>query len=90
MAAMYSKLGGFFGETTKLGLFARTDLCALVKGLLDKLMTQFGLGSSLGEEQWGLLCLLGGEGLASWELVPLVAWGTLAWEEPSWETLLTS
>ena len=64
MAVMYSKLGGCFGETTKLGPFARTDLCALVKGLLDKFMTHFGLGSSLGEEPWGLLCLLiGGKAL---------------------------
>ena len=59
MAAMYSKLGGCLGETTKLGPLARTDLCALIKGLVDKLMTHFGLGSSQEEEPWGLLCLLG-------------------------------
>ena len=59
MAVMYFKLGGCLGETTKFGPLAKTDLCALVKGLLDKLMTHFGLGSSLGEEPWGLLCLLG-------------------------------
>ena len=58
MAVMYSKLGGCFGETAKLGPFASTDLCALVKGLLDKLITHFGLGSSKGEKPWGLLCLL--------------------------------
>ena len=60
MAVIYSKFGGCFGETTKLGPLASTDLCALVKGLLDKLITHFGLGSSKGEEPWGLLCLLGG------------------------------
>ena len=54
MAVMYSKLGGYFGETAKFGPLARTDLCALVKGLLDKLMTHFGLGPSLEEEPWGL------------------------------------
>ena len=64
MAVIYSKLGGCFGETTKLGPLARTDLCALVKCLLERLMTHFGLGSCLGEEPWGMLCLLGrGEGL---------------------------
>ena len=66
MAVMYSKLGGCFGETAKLGPLARTDLCAKVKGLLERLITHFGLGSSLREEPWGLLCLSGGgEGLAS-------------------------
>ena len=91
MAVLYSKLGGCFGETTKFGPLGKTYLCALVKGLLDKLMTHFGLGSSLGEEPWELLCLLGKvEGLASWELALLVAWGTLAWEEPDWEALLSS
>ena len=34
------------GDTTTLGPLARTDLCAGVKGLLDRLMTHFGLGSS--------------------------------------------
>ena len=60
MAVIYSKLGGCFGETTKLGPLASTDLCALVKDLLDKLITHFGLGSSKGEEPLGVLCLLGG------------------------------
>ena len=88
MAVMYSKLGGCFGDTAKLGPLAKTYLCAFVKGLLDKFMTHFGLGSSLGEEPWGLLYLLErGEGLASWELV---TWGTLAWEEPDWEASLSS
>ena len=59
MAVMYSKLGGCFGETTKVGLLAGTDLCALVKGLLDRLMTHSGLGSSMEEEPWRLFCLLG-------------------------------
>ena len=45
------------GPTTKLGPLARTDLCAGVKGLLDRLMTHFGLGSS-GEDPRG--SLLGG------------------------------
>ena len=90
MAVIYSKLGGCFGQTTKLGYLARTDICALVKGLLDRLMTHFGLGSSLGEEPWGLFCLLGkGEALASWELVLLVTWEPLALEEPDWEALLS-
>ena len=31
-----------------------------------------------------------GEGLASWELVPLVTWEPPAWEEPDWEALLSS
>ena len=57
MAVIYSKLGGCFGETAKLEPLARTDLCALVKGLLDSLMTHLGLGSSLENEPWGLFCL---------------------------------
>ena len=73
MAVMYSKLGGCLGVTTKLGPLARTDLWAGVKGLLDRLMTHLGLGSSF-EEPW--LDLLGGMGvglpsrdvvLTSWE-----------------------
>ena len=52
MAVMYSKLGGCLGVTTKLGPLARTDLWAVVKGLLEMLMTHLGLGSSL-EEPWG-------------------------------------
>ena len=46
MAVIYSKLGGCLGNTTKLGSLARTDLCAGVRGLLDRLVTYFGLGSS--------------------------------------------
>ena len=52
MAVMYSKLGGCLGVTAKLGPLARTDLWAGVKGLLERLMTHLGLGSSL-EEPWG-------------------------------------
>ena len=52
MAVMYSKLGGCLGVTTKLGLLVRTDLQAGVKGLLERLMTHLGLGSSL-EDPWG-------------------------------------
>ena len=67
--------------TTKLGPLASTDLCAGVRGLLDKLITHFGLGSSKGEEPWGVYCLLGGEDLASWEAP--------AWEDATWGTLLS-
>ena len=52
------KLGGYLGDTTKLGHLARTDLCAWVKGLLDRLMTHFGLGSSE-EDPWGSLLGVG-------------------------------
>ena len=71
------------GGTTKLGPLARTDLCTWVKGLLDKLMTHLGLGSSM-EEPWGLLVLLlvGGV-LPSWE-VALLVWGVALF---SWEAL---
>ena len=54
MAVIYSKLGGCLGVTTKLGPLPRTDLLVWVKGLLDKLMTHLGLGSSL-EDPWGSL-----------------------------------
>ena len=82
MAVMYSRLGGCLADTTKLGPLERTDLCAGVKGLLDRLMTHFGLGSS-GEVPWG--SLLGGLGvglpaqepaLSSWEAV-LFPWEAL-------------
>ena len=50
----------------KVRALINTDLCALVKGLLDRLITHFGLGSSMEEEPWGILpwegektCLLG-------------------------------
>ena len=86
---MYSKLGGCLGDTAKLGPIARTDLCADVKGLLDRLVTHFGLGSSK-EDPWG--SLLGGLGvelpsqepvLSAWEAVlfPLEAWRTLCLDE---------
>ena len=61
MAVMYSKLGGFLGDTATFGPLARTDLCAGVKGLLDSLMTHSGLGSSR-EDPWG--SLLGWVGVA--------------------------
>ena len=64
MAVMYSKLGGCLGVTTKLGPLAKTDLWAGVKGLLDRLMTRLGLGSSF-EEPW--LDLPGGIG---WVALP--------------------
>ena len=71
MAVIYSKLGGCLGGTAKLGPLVRTKLWAGVKGLLDKLMTHLGLGSSL-EDPWG--SLLGvGVGLPSQEFV-LSAW----------------
>ena len=63
MAVMYSKLGGCFGETTKSGPLARTYLCAMVKGLLERLITHFGLGSSLGEEPCGLMPIGRGKAL---------------------------
>ena len=50
------------GDTAKLGPLARTDLCAWVKGLLDRLITHFALGSSK-EDPWG--SLLGGRGLSA-------------------------
>ena len=84
MAVMYSKLGGYFGETTKFGPLARTDLCALVKGLLERLMTHFGLGSSLEEESLGTILTIGKEeGLASWGLVLLVTWEPLPGKSPT-------
>ena len=81
MAVMYSKLGGCLGDTTKLGPLARTDLCAWVKGLLNRLMTHFGLGS-YEEDPWG--SLLGVEGwVPSWELV-LLAWGVAPFPWEAW------
>ena len=87
MAVMYSKLGRCLGETTKLGPSAKTDLCTLVKGLLDKLMTHLGLGSSIGEP-WGLLALMlyGGRLLPSGE-VALFAWDIALPPWEAWEAL---
>ena len=78
MAVMYSKLGGCLGVTAKLGPLARTDLCAEVKGLLERLMTHLGLGSSL-EEPW--LDLLGGvgEGVPSLEVAQASGEGWVGW-----------
>ena len=86
---MYSKLGGCFGDTAKLDPLARTDHCAGVKGLLERLMTHFGLGSSR-EDPWE--SLIGGlgvglpsqePGLSAWEAVlfPWEAWRALCLPE---------
>ena len=85
MAVIYSKLGGCLGDTAKLGPLARTDFCAGVKGLLDRLMTHFGLGSSR-EDPWG--SLLGGLGvrLLSWEPV-LSAWEAVLFPWEAWRAL---
>ena len=77
------------GGTTKLGPLANTDLCALVKGLLERLITHFGLGSSVPEEPRGLYCLLGGRGLVPWEPALLEASEALAWEDSTWEATLS-
>ena len=71
IAMIYSRLGGCQGVTAKLGPLASTDLCAWVKGLLDKLMTHLGLGSSneLSMEDQGTA-------LDAWASV--LAWG--AWD----------
>ena len=63
-----------------LGPLASTDLCAGVKGLLDRLITHFGLGSSKGEEPCGVLCPLVKDP-ASWE--------ALAWGDATWGTVLS-
>ena len=87
MAVMYSKFGGCLGDTAKLGPLARTDLCAGVKGLLDKLMTHFGLGLS-GEDPWG--SLLGGKGgLPSQELA-LSAWEVVLFPWEAWRAPITT
>ena len=85
MAVIYSKLGGCMGETAKLGTLARTDLWAGVKGLLDKLMTHLGLGSSL-EDPWGSLMGMVGVELSSQELV-LSAWETALSSWEAWGAL---
>ena len=46
MAVMYCRLGRCLGVAAKLGSLASNDLCAWVKGLLEKLITHWGLGSS--------------------------------------------
>ena len=81
MEVMYSKLGGCLGDTAKLGSLARTDLCAWVKGLLDRFMTHFELGSSE-EDPWGSLLGVGGW-VPSWELV-LPAWGVVLFPWEAW------
>ena len=84
MAVIYSKLGGCLGDTTKLGPLARTDLCAGVKGLLDRLMTHFGFGSSredCGKPIGGL-----GERLLSQEPA-LSAWEAVLFPWEAWRAL---
>ena len=85
MAAMSSKLGGCLGDITKLGPLARTDLCAGVKGLLDRLMTHFGLGSSR-EDPWESLLGGLGVGLPSQEPV-LSAWEAVLFPWEAWRVL---
>ena len=80
---MYSKLGGCLEVTAKLGPLARTDLCTGVKGLLHKLMTHLGLGSSL-EDPWG--SLLVGVWVPSQELV-LSAWEAVLFSWEAWDAL---
>ena len=86
-----------------LGPLARTDLWAGVKGLLDKLMTHLGLGSSL-EDPLGSLLGMVGVGLPSQELAMSVweavlfsweAWAALCLVEclkplPAWPSLIAS
>ena len=84
MAVIYFKLGSCLGVTAKLGPLARTDLCAGVKGLLERLMTPLGLGSSV-KDPWG--SLLGGVVvLSSWEiaLFSWEAWGALCLVDHLW------
>ena len=85
MAVMYSKLGGCLGDTAKLGPLAKTDMCAGVKGLLDRLMTHFGLGSS-GGDPWGSLLEGSGVGLPSWEPA-LSAWKAVLFPWEAWMAL---
>ena len=75
MAVIYSKLGGCLGVTRKLGPLARTDLWAGVKGLLERLMTNLGLGYSL-EDPWGRP--------TEWVVVRLSSWQIVlfSWEAP--------
>ena len=73
------------GDTTKLGPLARTDLCADVKGLLERLLTHFGLGSS-GEDTWESLLGGLGVGLPSWEPA-LSAWEAVLFPWEAWRAL---
>ena len=77
MAVIYSKLGGCLGVTAKLDPVARTDLWAGVRGLLERLITHLGLGSSLEDPwgaYWGVVVRLSSQEIVlfSWE-----AWGAL-------------
>ena len=73
------------GDTAKLGPLARADLCAGVKGLLDRLMTHFGLGSSE-EDPWGSLLGGLGVGLPSWAPA-LSAWEAVLFPWEAWRAL---
>ena len=85
MAVIYCQLGGCFGDTTKLGPLARTDLCAGVKGLLDRLMAHLGLGSS-GEDPSG--SLLGGLGVRLLSQEPVLsAWEAVLFPWEAWRAL---
>ena len=85
MAVIYSKLGGCLGDTTKLGPLARTDLCAGVNGLLERLMSHWGLGSSR-EDPWGSLLGRLGVRLTSWVPV-LSAWEAVLFPWEAWRPL---
>ena len=85
IAVMHSKLGGYLGDTTKLGPLARTYLCAGIKGLLVKLMTNFGLGSS-GKDPWRSLFGGLGVGLLSQEPA-LSAWEAVLFPWEAWRAL---
>ena len=87
MAVIYSKLGGCLGVTAKLGPLARTDLWAGVKGLLERLMTHLGLGSSLedlGVAYWGVVVRLSSQEIV---LFSREALGALCLEECLWPCL---
>ena len=59
MTVMYSMLGGCFGETTKLGPLAKTDLCVLVKGLLEKVDNPLGVRFLSGRRTLGNVMPIG-------------------------------
>ena len=71
------------GENCSVGYpLAKTDLCACVKGLLDKLMTHIGLGPSIGGLRGLLSLMLCGGGLLPPWVVALFAWEVVV---PPWE-----
>ena len=86
---MYYKLGGCLEITTKLGPLARTDLWAGFTGLLERLMTNLGLDSSL-EEPWD--SLLGVEVemmLFSWGRLGCPVPGGMPTALPDWPSWIT-